>query len=195
VGRAHGIIDRPPREDYRKPLAEATLWYSGAMERRQTVIVVLVLAVGGAFLWFRYYFSPEQVVRRQVAAMASALEEEAILGVMSKISRSYEDDWGGSYETLGGYAHQVTEAYDDLDFDFGVTGGEHGDDWVRLHLSFTLTGTSSAGREAVLGSFSEPCTATVVWQKETPGWRFAETEELDIPEYRAELEQKRFRSN
>jgi hypothetical protein len=173
----------------------STGWYSGPMDRRQSAIVVLVLVVGAGFLGFRYYFSPEQVVRRQVAAMASALEEGAMLGVMSRISRSYIDEWGGTYETLGGYASQVTDAYEDLDFDFGVTASEHGDDWVRLRLRFTLSGRSPEGREAILGSFTDPCTATVMWEKETPGWRLVETEELDIPEYRSELEQRRLRAN
>lgn len=164
------------------------------MDRRQKVIVVLVVAVGGAVLWARHYFAPEQVVTRKVAATAAALEKEAILGVMSRISRSYSDPWGGSYESLAGAAQQMVDEYEDLDFGFDVVSAESGDGWVRLWLRFTLAGTSTAGREAILGSLGDPCSATVVWHKEPPGWRLTDTEELDIPGHRAELERRRNRT-
>ena len=35
--------------------------------------------------------------------------------------------------------------------------------------------------------------ATLLWREETPGWRFASTPELDIPELREELESRRNR--
>ncbi len=61
----------------------------------------LVVVVAGA-LWMRNYFSPAQAVKRQFFEAVASFENGKILGVMPKISRSYSDDWGGSYESLGG---------------------------------------------------------------------------------------------
>jgi hypothetical protein len=107
---------------------------------------------------------------------------------MPKISRSYTDRWGGSYEGVGGHVQSVMDAYDNLDLDIDIAAVEVDDGEVRVGLRFVVSGTSDRGREAVLGAPLDPARATLLWRKEKAGWRLLETEELDIPELRDELE-------
>ena len=143
--------------------------------------IVVVIAV-------RHYFSPGEVVKRKLLATIEAFEEERLLAVMSAISRSYSDPWGFDYETLGGLLNETMDTYEDLDLDslIGkpvVEGGE-----VRIDIEFILWGRYEGTKGYIVGSITEPCTATLLWRKEAPGWRFASTVELDILELRSELE-------
>jgi hypothetical protein len=160
------------------------------MEKKQLVLVVVFVGVVAGVLWLRHHFSASQVVRRQMAAAVAAFEEERVLGVVSRVSRSYTDRWGGSYESLGGQFQSVIEAYDGLAVDWTITRARVVDETVRVDLRFVVTGTFDGQRGTILGTSIDPCTATVLWVKEQPGWRLAETEELDIPEYREELERR-----
>ena len=162
-----------------------------ALERKQLIAVVALVAVVGGALWLRNYFSPGQVVRRQLFEAVAAFENGKILGVMPKISRSYTDRWGGSYESLGGNIQSVIEAYDDLEMDYDIGSVDVRDGEVRIGLEFVVSGSWEGSRGAVLGTSLDPCRATLLWVEEQPGWRLRETEELDIPEYREELERRR----
>lgn len=154
------------------------------------MIVLAVLAVVG-FISLRHYFSPGEVVKRELLATIEAFEEERLLAVMSGISRGYSDPWGFSYETLGGYLNEAIETYDDLDIDYVLAKPVVGQDEVRIDIEFVLWGRYEGTRGYVVGSISDPCTATLLWRKETPGWRFSSTLELDIPEFRDELASRR----
>jgi len=153
-------------------------------------VILLVVAVAGV-LGMRHYFSPEQAVRRQLFEAVESFKHEKILGFMSKISRSYSDHWGGSYESLGGQAQSLMDAYDGLTVDLDIKTIEVGDGEARVVLSFVVGGRTEVGKGAVLGTDREPCRATLRWVEEEPGWRLAETEELDIPEFREELQKRR----
>ena len=161
------------------------------MERRQLVLVVLVVAGVAGALWLRSWLSPAQAVRRQLDQAVEAFENETILGVMSKISRRYGDRWGNSYESVGGHLQALMDAYDGLDVALDLRSTEVGDGEVRIELSFVVTGSVDGGREEVLGTRFEPCTATLLWSEAQGGWRLVETEELDVPELRDELEAAR----
>jgi len=163
------------------------------VDRRQLTYVVLLVVMVAGVLWFRHYFSPAQVVRRQFLEAVAAFENEKILGVMVKISRSYSDEWGGSYESLGGQVQSVIEAYDDLRVEYEIRVIEVGDGEARINLQFVISGSYEGSRGAILGTRLDPCRATLLWVKERPGWRLNETEELDIPEYREELQRRRER--
>ncbi|MGD8441724.1 MAG: hypothetical protein PVG53_14425 [Holophagae bacterium] len=154
------------------------------------LIILLVVAAAGA-LWLRHFLSPAQAVKRQLAEAVAAVENEAIVGVMPKISRSYNDAWGGSYESLGGHLQSLMDAYDELDVDLAVDSVEVAGDVVHVAVTFVVNGTAEGVGGTVLGTRFEPCRATLRWHKEQPGWRLAETEELDIPELRDELERRR----
>ena len=163
---------------------------AGMESRKKALIVVaLVLVFGG--LWLRHYFSPGEVVKRKVAATIEAFEEERLLAVMSGISRSYRDPWGLDYETLAGHIRSVMETYDELDLDFDLGEPLVDGERVQIGIEFVLWGRYEGARGYVLGSRAEPCTAVLLWRKETPGWRFTSTPELDIPEIRQELEERR----
>ena len=160
------------------------------MDRRQLVLVVLVVAGVAAALWIRAWLSPGQAVRRQLAEAVAAVESERILGVMPKVSRGYSDRWGNTYESVGGHIQALMDAFDGLDVDLDVTGAEVGEGEVRLGVSFVVSAAADGGREAVLGTPGDPCRATLLWRKEQSGWRLVETEELDIPELRDELQRR-----
>ena len=157
------------------------------MSKRAALIGLAVLVVVG-FISLRHYFSPGQVVKRKLIATIEAFEEERLLAVMSGISRGYSDPWGFDYETLAGYLNATMETYDDLDVDSLIGKPVVGEGEVRIDIQFILWGRYEGTKGYVVGSITDPCTATVLWRKETPGWRFASTEELDIPELRRELE-------
>ena len=160
------------------------------MSRRNLLIVLAVaLTVGGLFL--RHYFSPGEVVTRKLVAAIDAFEEERLLAVMSAVSRKYSDPWGLDYETLGSYLHQTMESYDDLRVDYVLSKPEVGEGEVRIDIEFVLWGRYEGAEGNVIGSISDPCTASLLWREETPGWRFASTLELDIPELRDELDLRR----
>jgi hypothetical protein len=163
------------------------------MEKKQLTYVVLLVVVVAGTLGLRHYFSAEQVIRRQLFEAVESFKNEKIFGVMSKISRSYTDDWGGSYESLGGQAQSMMDAYDALTMDVDIHAVEVGDGEALVELAFVVGGRTDAGRGNILGSALEPCRATLRWVEEEPGWRLAETEKLDIPEFRDELEQRRNR--
>lgn len=163
------------------------------MERKQIILVVLLVVVVASALWIRNYFSPAQVVRRQFFETVAAFENGKILGVMPKISRSYSDKWGGDYETIGGRIQSVIGAYDDLRVDHDIRAIEVGDGEVRMNLSFTISGSYEGSPGSILGTKSDPCRATLRWVEEQSGWHIKETEELDIPEYREELDSLRER--
>ena len=163
------------------------------MSRRNLLIVLAVaLTVGGLFL--RHYFSPGEVVTRKLVAAIDAFEEERLLAVMSAVSRKYSDPLGLDYETLGSYLHQTMESYDELRVDYVLSKPEVGEGEVRIDIEFVLWGRYEGAKGTVIGSISDPCTATVLWREETPGWRFTSTPELDIPELRDELESRRNRA-
>jgi hypothetical protein len=154
-------------------------------------IVVLGAVIAAAGLWFRHYFSPGEVVKRQLMSTVDAFEDERMLAVMSAVSRSYSDPWGFDYETLGGTLLRVMDEYDDLAVDLVVGDVAAFDAEVRIGLEFVVSGRYRGSREYVVGSGAEPCTAVLVWRKEPPGWRLASTADLDIPELREELEARR----
>jgi hypothetical protein len=112
---------------------------------------------------------------------------------MSAVSRKYSDPLGLDYETLGSYLHQTMESYDELRIDYVLSKPEVGEGEVRIDIEFVLWGRYQGAKGNVIGSISDPCTATVLWREETPGWRFASTPELDIPELRNELDSMRDR--
>lgn len=163
------------------------------MEKKQLTYVVLVVVVVAGALGMRNYFSKEQIIRRQLFEAVESFKNEKILGLMSKISRSYADEWGGSYESLGGQAQSMMEAYDGLTMDVDIRAVEVADGEARVVLAFVVGGRTEVGRGNILGSDLEPCRATLLWVEEQPGWRLKETEELDIPEYREQLEERRTR--
>jgi hypothetical protein len=164
------------------------------MSRRVVRIgLVAAFAVVGVIA-FRHYFSPGEVVNRKLVATIEAFEEERLLAVMSAVSRKYSDPWGLDYETLGGYLHETMETYDDLRVDYVLTRPEVREGEVRIDIEFILWGRYQGTKGYVIGSISDPCTATVLWREEAPGWRFASTPELDIPELREELESRRNRT-
>jgi hypothetical protein len=155
------------------------------------VALVMVIAI-------RHYFSAGEVVKRKIAATIEAFEEERLLGVMSSISRGYSDPLGLDFEILGGYLKRAMEDYDDLDVDYVLTRPSVAENEVRVGIEFVIwgrvegTGGSVVGtRGSVLGSVSEPCSASLLWRKEAPGWRLASTVDLDVPEFREELDSRR----
>ena len=163
------------------------------MERKQLTLVILLIGAVAGILGMRHYFSTEQIIRRHLFEAVESFKNEKILGVMAKISRSYSDAWGGSYESLGGQAQSMMEAYDALTMDVDIGAVEVGDGEARVVLAFVVGGRTEAGRGNILGTALEPCRATLRWVEEEPGWRLVETEEIDIPEYRDELENRRVR--
>jgi len=161
------------------------------MEKKQLVRVLLFVALVAGALGLRNYFAPGSVVRRQIFEAVESFKNEQILGVMSKISRSYTDDWGGSYEGLGAQVQSMMEAYDGLTMDVDIESLEMGDGEARIELTFVVGGRTQVGRGNILGTDLDPCKATLRWIKEEPGWRLVETEELDIPQFREELQRRR----
>ena len=149
-------------------------------------VLIIVVAVG-----VRHYFSPGEVVKRKLVATIDAFHEERLLAVMSSISRTYSDPWGNDYELLAGYLNEVMDTYDNLDLDFVLAKPVVTDDAVRIGMEFVLWGRFEGTRGYILGTVPQPCTATLVWRKETPGWRLVSTSELDIPELREELNARR----
>lgn len=160
------------------------------MKPTKTVVVLVLVSLAGGF-WLRHYYSPGEVVKRKLLATIEGFEEERLFGVMAAVSRSYSDPWGFDYETLGGNLNQLMDAYDDLDVDLVLGEVAASDEQVRVGLEFVVSGSYDGTEEYVIGSGTEPCTAVVVWRKEDPGWRLASTAELDIPEFRDELEARR----
>jgi len=158
--------------------------------RAVKIAVVAILAIVGVIA-VRHYFSPGEVVKRKLVGTIDAFEEERLLAAMSGISRSYSDPWGLSYESLGGYLKETMETYDELNFDYVLAKPEVGEGEVRIDIEFVLWGRYAGTKGYVIGSITEPCSATVLWREETPGWRFASTPELDIPELRSQLESMR----
>ena len=154
------------------------------------IVVVAILAIV-AVIGVRHYFSPGEVVKRKLIATIEAFEEERLLAVMSGISRGYSDPWGLNYETLAGYLHETMETYDDLDVDSLLSKPVVGEGEVRIDIQFVLWCRYEGTRGYVVGSITDPCTATVLWREEKTGWRFTSTEELDIPELRRELDSRR----
>ena len=163
------------------------------MDRKQLTLVIAVVVIVGGALWLRHYFSPAEIVKRQLFELVASIENEKILGVMPKISRSYTDDWGGSYEALGGHVQSLMDAYDDLDIAVDIGAADVGEGEVRLGIAFVVSGSWDGARESILGTRLDPCRATLLWVEEQVGWRLKETEELDIPEHREELDARRTR--
>jgi hypothetical protein len=161
------------------------------MSPRVIKITVLAIVAIVVVIGVRHYFSPGEVVKRKLIATIEAFEEERLLAVMSGISRSYSDPWGFDYETLAGHLNMTMETYDDLDVDSLIGKPVVGEDEVRIDIEFILWGRYEGTKGYIIGSITNPCTATLLWRKETPGWRFASTEELDIPELREELDSRR----
>jgi len=151
------------------------------------IIVAAVAVVAGA-LWLRYHFSASNVIRRTLYSSIESFENERILGAIKVVSRGYEDEWGMSYETLAGHMSTAMETYDDLEVDLRMPSTTVDGDRATMSFTFILWGTFEGTRGYILGSRSDPASATLAFRKETPGWRIVRTEKLDIPELREELE-------
>jgi hypothetical protein len=167
------------------------LQYTQSVISKRVGQVALLIAVIVAVLAVRHYFSPGEVVRRQLIATVDAFEDERMLAVMSSISRSYSDPWGLDYEMLAGHLHEVMETYDDLRVDLVLDKPEVAADEVRIGLRFILWGSYEGTLGYVVGSLSAPCSAVLVWRKEQPGWRLTSIAELEIPELQRELDARR----
>ncbi|MEE4273992.1 MAG: hypothetical protein V2I67_20110 [Thermoanaerobaculales bacterium] len=163
------------------------------MESNKLRFAMLLIVITAGALGMRHYFSPEQVVRRQLHEAIGSFENEKILGVLAKVSRSYSDRWGGTYERLGGYLQPMMDAYDALMVDLDIQSVEMDGDEARIGITFVVSGRTDVGRGDILGGESGPCRATIRWVREEAGWRLSETEELDIPELREELKHRRQR--
>ena len=85
------------------------------------------------------------------------------------------------------------DAYDGLTMDVDITSVEVNGDEARMVLTFVMGGRTQVGRGNILGTELDPCRATLRWMKEEAGWRLVETEELDIPQLREELQSRRER--
>jgi hypothetical protein len=158
--------------------------------KRLTVVVLLVAAVvAGA--WLVRYFSAEQVIRRQVRAAVASFESEQLLGVAAVLSRSYQDQWGMSYEAVLGNVQEVMDSFSELQVDLEPPLVEVDADQAWVSLRFVVWGTADGQRGYVVGSTGSPVTTTQLWRKEPPGWRLVTTESLDIPELREELDDMR----
>lgn len=160
---------------------------------RRTVLIALAFCVAVAGLSLRHYFSPGEVVKRKLIATIETFEEERLLVVMSRVSRGYSDPLGLDYETIGGYLSETMETYENLDVDYVLGAPEATGEEVRIAIEFVLWGRFEGTRGSLLGSMGDPCSATLLWRKEAPGWRFASTLNLDIPELRDELDSRRNR--
>jgi hypothetical protein len=160
------------------------------MSKRNVLIGVAILAIVG-LISLRHYFSPGEVVKRKLIATIEAFEEERLLTVMSGISRAYSDPWGLNYEAFAGYLNETMDTYDGLDVDSLISKPVVGEAEVRIDIQFVVWGRYEGTKGYVVGSITDPCTATLLWRKETPGWRLASTEELDIPELRSQLDSMR----
>ena len=158
------------------------------MNRKITVPIVVIGLIAG-FVWFRAYTSPGAAAKRELRATSSAFEEERSRGVRSGISRTYSDHLGLSYESIAGYVTEVAGTYDDLDVDLMVTEVTAEEQEVRIAVRFIIWGSVDGDRGYIVGSMSDPCTATLLYRKEQPGWRLASTLRLDIPELREELDE------
>ena len=154
---------------------------------RLTLVVLAILAVVLGF-WLKSYLSPENVVRRTLLAAVETFEREQLLGTVRVISRSYRDLWGQSYESVAGNISEIMSTFDDLSVDLEVQAIDAFDGAIRVRIKFVITGRDSGGSGNVLGSLTDPCSATILWRKEPQGWRLVTTEALDIPELRDELD-------
>jgi hypothetical protein len=163
------------------------------MTSRRLTLIVLVCVAVVLVAWLVRYFSPEQVIRRQVLAAVESFEHDQILGVAKTISRSYQDDWGMTYETILGHVQEVMSTFSDLAVDLEPPVVEVDGDSARVQLRFVVSGTAEGQRGYVVGSFGDPVTTTQLWRKEPVGWRIVTTEALDIPELRDELDGMRER--
>jgi hypothetical protein len=162
------------------------------MARRVVIGVVVFLLVFGGLRACRY-FAPGAAAKRQLRSMVKDFEQERLLGVMSAVSRRYDDHLGFDYESLGGVVSETISTYDDLEVDLIITGVEAADAEVRIGIQFIVWGSVEGSRGYLVGSLTDPCTATLLFREETPGWRWASTLQLDIPELRDELESRRRR--
>ena len=160
------------------------------MSKRTALIGLAIVAVVG-FISLRHYFSPGEVVKRKLIATLEAFEEERLLAVMSSISRGYSDPWGLNYEAFAGYLNETMETYEDLDVDSLISSPVVSEGEVRIDIQFVVWGRHEGTKGYIIGTITDPCTATVLWREETPGWRLASTEELDIPELRHEFDSRR----
>jgi hypothetical protein len=159
------------------------------MDRKRIALIVLAIAVIAGGLWLKSYFSPTNVIRRALFAAIEAFEQEQILAAISPISRSYDDRWGMSYESLAGNMRTAMDTYDDLRVDLEPPRIAIDGETATASFAFILWGSYEGTRGYVIGSLAEPCSVTLAWRKEAPGWRIVSTEELDIPELREELEE------
>ncbi len=161
------------------------------MAKKPLLTLVLIAGAIASVVGMRHYFSVEQVLRRSFFEAVESFKNERILGVLAKVSRSYDDRWGGSYESLGAHVQSMMDAYDGLTVDLEIRALEVTDSEARMALTFVVGGRTQVGKGAILGGESGPCRATLRWLREAPGWRLVETEELDIPELRDELQRRR----
>lgn len=164
------------------------------MTSKRVTIIVLACVALVLGVWIARYFSPEQVIRRQITATVDAFEHEQILGVAATISRSYHDEWGLTYESILGYVQEVMSTFTDLTVDLEPPVIEVDGETARVRLRLVVSGSAEGDRGYVFGSPTEPVTTTQLWRKEQPGWRIVATEALDIPELRDELDRMRRRS-
>ncbi len=158
------------------------------MKDNRLVIVVVIGVALVLILWLKHYFSPEQVVHRKLAAAVEAFESEQLLGTVQVISRSYEDPWGQSYESIAGNLGEMMATFDDLDVDLLETAESRTDDGVRVRLRFVVSGRDGGSVGTILGSRTAPCSTTILWQKQPSGWLITTTESLDIPEFEDRLD-------
>ena len=101
-------------------------------------MIVLAAAVVMGGLWLKYHFSAQNVIRRTLYSSIEAFQEERILGAIKVLSRSYQDEWGMSYETLAGHMKAAMDTYDDLEVDLRLPSITVEGDQARMSFHFIL---------------------------------------------------------
>jgi len=160
------------------------------MARRILTIAVAVAVLAG-ILWVKGHFAPENVIRRAFLEAKAAFEREEILATMKVFDRAYRDQFGNSFESIAGHVRLLHETYDDLELTLEPPDITLAGDTAELRIRFILWGSAEGQRGYIIGSLTDPCTATLQWAKRREGWRIVTTSDLDIPELRSELERAR----
>jgi len=157
------------------------------MERKHIVLIVFAVTGVVVAIFLKSYLSPERVIERSLLSAIAAFEQEQILGAIKPISRGYNDRWGQSYESLAGNIREAQDTFDELEVTLEPPSITVEGEEATLRMKFVVWGSAEGTRGYVIGTITDPCTATLRWKKETPGWRIITIDELDIPEFREEL--------
>jgi hypothetical protein len=154
--------------------------------RLLTVISLVVIIAGSAWLWRGCTASDEEQIFRVVDEGRAAIEEKSLRGVMGLLAPDYHDNLGLTIQSVRPMLQRLFLGVEAIRIDFGdpatpvIEGGSP--PAARVELSVVVSGAVQGQPIYLLGTPGQRVPLTLALVKQDGDWLVSEVRGLRVPE-------------